>query len=112
MIAVDQFRREFLFKKRGHCKQVRFPEGCKRISAKYHNISKVASIFGITRVTMRRWIKDFDRESIGGLVVRKGRGRKKIFTKDYENKVYKIIKKNPNITAKQHHLICQPFSGH
>ena len=50
---------------------------------------------------MMRWIKDFDRESIGGLVVRKGRGRKKIFTKDYENKVYKIIKKNPNITAKQ-----------
>jgi len=71
------------------------------ISAKYHNISKVASIFGMTRVTMMRWIKDFDKESIGGLVVRKGRGRKKIFTKDYENKVYKIIKKNPNITAKQ-----------
>jgi transposase len=31
------------------------------ISAKYHNISKVASIFGMTRVTMMRWIKDFDK---------------------------------------------------
>ena len=62
------------------------------ISAKYHNISKVASIFGVTRATMMRWIKDFDKESIGGLVVRKGRGRKKMFTKDYESKVYKIIK--------------------
>ena len=47
------------------------------ISAKYHNISKVASIFGMTRVTMMRWIKDFDKESIGGLVVRKGRERKR-----------------------------------
>ena len=71
------------------------------ISAKYHNISKVALIFGITRMTMMRWIKDFDKESINGLVVRKGRGRKKIFTKDYKNKIYKIIKRNPNITAKQ-----------
>jgi len=51
------------------------------ISAKYHNISKVASIFGMTRVTMMRWIKDFDKESIGGLVVRKGRGRKKYLPK-------------------------------
>lgn len=71
------------------------------ISAKYHNISKVALIFGVTRVTIMRWIRDFDKESIGGLVVRKGRGRKKIFTKDYENKIYKIIKKDPNITAKR-----------
>ena len=60
------------------------------ISAKYHNISKVASIFGVTRATMMRWIKDFEKESIGGLVVRKGRGRKKIFTKDC---IY-IIKEN------------------
>ena len=71
------------------------------ISAKHHNISKVSSIFGITRVTMMKWIKDFDKESIGGLIVKKGRGRKRILSKDYEDRIYKIIKKNPNITAKE-----------
>jgi transposase len=71
------------------------------ISAKHHNISKVALIFGITRVTMMKWIRDFDKESVKGLMVKKGRGRKKIFSKDYENKIYKIIKRNPDITAKQ-----------
>jgi transposase len=77
------------------------------ISAKYHNISKVALIFGITRVTMMKWIRDFDKESIEGLAVKKGRGRKKIFNEDYKNKIYKIIKKNPNITAKQLHKIIE-----
>ncbi len=71
------------------------------ISAKHHNISKVALIFGVTRVTMMKWIKDFDRESVKGLVVRRGRGRKRIIGKDYESRIYKIIEKNPNITAKQ-----------
>jgi transposase len=71
------------------------------ISAKRHNISKVASVFGVTRVTMMRWIKDFDKESIDGLVVKKGRGRKRIFNKNDEDKIYKIIKNNPNITAKE-----------
>ncbi len=50
---------------------------------------------------MMKWIGDFDKESIEGLVVKKGRGRKKIFNEDYKNKIYKIIKKHPNITAKQ-----------
>jgi len=71
------------------------------ISAKHHNISKVASIFGVTRVTMMKWIKDFDKESIDGLVVKKGRGRKRIFNKNDEDKVCRIIKKNPNIAAKE-----------
>ena len=77
------------------------------ISAKHHSISKVALIFGITRVTMMRWIKDFDKESVDGLIVRKGRGRKRIFSSNYEDKIYKIIKKNPNITAKQLHKIIE-----
>ena len=32
------------------------------ISAKHHNVSKVALIFGVTRATMMKWIKDFDKE--------------------------------------------------
>ena len=71
------------------------------ISAKHHNISKVSSIFGITRTTLLKWIKDFDKESIDGLIVKKGRGRKRVFNETQENQIRKIIKKNPNITAKK-----------
>ncbi len=71
------------------------------ISAKYHGILKVALIFGITRPTLMKWIADFEKESVSGLLVKKGRGRKKIFTKDHENKIHEILKKNHNITAKE-----------
>ncbi|MDA9231330.1 winged helix-turn-helix domain-containing protein [Rickettsiales bacterium] len=69
------------------------------ISAKDHNISKVSSIFGITRATLLKWIKDFDKKSVDGLVVSKGRGRRKIFDSKSENRIRKIIEKNPSITA-------------
>ena len=49
------------------------------ISSKDHNISVVSSVFGITRATLTKWIKDFEKESISGLLVKSGRGRKKIF---------------------------------
>jgi transposase len=70
------------------------------ISAKNHNISKVSSIFGITRVTLLKWIRDFDKESIDGLIINKGRGRRRIFSNKDEIKIKKIIEKNPNITAR------------
>jgi transposase len=71
------------------------------ISAKHHGISKVASIFHITRATLMKWITDFERESIGGLEVKKGRGRKRIFTKDHESRIHQILKENHNITGKE-----------
>ena len=70
------------------------------ISAKDHNISKVSLVFGITRATLFKWIKDFDKKSIDGLYVSKGRGRRKIFSSNDEIKIKRIIEKNPNITAK------------
>lgn len=70
------------------------------ISAKNHGISKVALIFGITRATLMKWIRDFEKWSVEGLLVKKGRGRKRILT-NQEKKIYEIIKKNPNIRAKE-----------
>lgn len=70
------------------------------ISAKNHNISKVSLVFGITRATLFKWIKDFDKKSIDGLIISKGRGRRKIFNKKNEDKIRKIIEKNPSITAR------------
>ena len=71
------------------------------ISAKYHGILKVALIFGITRPTLMKWIADFEKESVSGLLIKKGRGRKRIFTKNHESKIHEILKKNHNITAKE-----------
>lgn len=70
------------------------------ISAKDHNISKVSSVFGVTRATLFKWIKDFDNKSIDGLVISKGRGRRRVFSNADEFKIKKIIEKNPNVTAK------------
>ena len=70
------------------------------ISSKDHNISVVSSIFGITRATLTKWIKDFEKESIEGLLVKNGRGRKRIFNNQNDQEVRNIIKHNPNITAK------------
>jgi transposase len=70
------------------------------ISAKDHNISKVSLVFGITRATLFKWIKDFDKKSIDGLYISKDRGRRKIFSSNDEIKIKRIIEKNSNITAK------------
>lgn len=70
------------------------------ISSKDHNISVVSSIFGITRATLTKWIKDFEKESIEGLLVKNGRGRKRIFNNQNDQEVRNIINHNPNITVK------------
>ena len=70
------------------------------ISSKDHNISVLSSIFGITRATLTKWIKDFEKESIEGLLVKNGRGRKRIFDNQNDQEIRNIIKHNPNITAK------------
>jgi len=69
------------------------------ISAKEHNTSKVSLIFGITRTTLFKWIKGFDGNSVNGLIIKKGRGRKKVFNNCSENKIRKIIEQSPNITG-------------
>ena len=70
------------------------------ISAKEHNITEVARIFGITRATLFKWIKNFESQSIDGLIIKNGRGRKRILDKSKESIVKEIIENNPNITAR------------
>ncbi len=48
------------------------------ISAKNHNISQVAKIFGMTRATLFKWIKDFKHQSIDGLLVKKRQRQEEI----------------------------------
>lgn len=70
------------------------------ISAKNHNISQVAKIFGMTRATLFKWIKDFKHQSIDGLLVKKGRGRKRLLDNVQEQFVVNSIASNPSISVK------------
>ena len=46
------------------------------ISAKQHGITAVAKICNITRATLMSWIRNFEKESMQGLSIKPGRGRK------------------------------------
>lgn len=68
------------------------------ISAKSKGIKAVSEIFGITRKTLMSWISSFASESIEGLKIKPGRGRKRKFPAEYQEDIHSIIKEHPNIT--------------
>lgn len=70
------------------------------ISAKTHGISRVAEIYGITRMTLMTWIKAFSKEEEQGFLIKRGRGRKRIVNSDKEKAIHKIITEDPNMTIK------------
>ena len=67
-------------------------------SAKEHGISKVADIFGVSRVAIMAWIRDFSELGIDGLKIKAGRGRKSILLNEEVEKVKEWIKEDPNLT--------------
>ena len=69
-------------------------------SAKEHGISKVADIFGVSRVAIMAWIRDFSELGIDGLKIKAGRGRKSILLNEEVEKVKEWIKEDPNLTIK------------
>jgi transposase len=71
------------------------------ISAKEHGITKVAEVYGITRMTLMKWIKSFSEEAELGFIVKQGRGRKRILGSVDEEAIHKIISSDYNITIKQ-----------
>ncbi len=75
------------------------------ISAKTHGITKVAKIYGITRSTLMSWIKGFAKEEEQGLVIKSGRGRRRIFNAEDEKAILGIINKDPDITIDRLRII-------
>jgi transposase len=71
------------------------------ISAKTHGITKVAEVYGITRATLMRWIKFFEQGKEQGLVIKQGRGRKRLLSTEKAKAMLKIIKEKPNATTEQ-----------
>lgn len=68
------------------------------ISAKQHGITVVAKICNITRATLMSCIRNFEKESIQGLSIKPGRGRKSKLSAEIKEDVRGMIKANPNIT--------------
>lgn len=71
------------------------------ISAKAHGITAVAKVYNITRATLMSWIRSFEKESMRGLSIKPGRGRKSKMGSEIEENVRLMIKANPNITIDQ-----------
>ncbi len=67
-------------------------------SAKEHGISKIADIFGVSRVAIMSWIKDFSESGVDGLKLKAGRGRKSALIDREIAEVQKWLKENHNIT--------------
>ena len=68
------------------------------ISAKQHGITAVAKICNITRATLMSWIRNFEKESMEGLSIKPGRGRKSKLSAEIKEDIRGMIKANPNIT--------------
>lgn len=68
------------------------------ISAKKYGITTVSKIYDITRATLMSWIRTFEKESMHGLSIKPGRGRKPKMNAEIREDVRTMIKANPNIT--------------
>ena len=68
------------------------------ISAKTMGISRVAGAFGITRMTLMAWIRNFEADATKGLTIKAGRGRKRMLSNEKEDDIRSLIQANPNIT--------------
>lgn len=68
------------------------------ISAKKYGITAVAKIYSITRATLMSWIRNFEKESVQGLSIKPGRGRKSKMSAEIKEDVRTMLKANPNIT--------------
>jgi transposase len=67
-------------------------------SAKEHGIKAVADIFGVSRVAIMSWIKDFDKHGISGLQLKTGRGRKHTLTDVEKEEVRNLILADCNVS--------------
>ncbi len=75
------------------------------IAAKKHGITKTSEFYAVTKKTLIQWIKELKQESLEGLEVQVGRGRKPLVTEAQEAKIKRWISENCNITINQLRLM-------
>jgi transposase len=69
-------------------------------SAKEHGITLVAKIYGVSRLSIMNWIRDFDSMGAEGLKIKKGRGRKPIVIPEEEEVIRNWLEQDNTITIK------------
>ena len=69
-------------------------------SAKEHDITLVAKIYGVSRLSIMNWIKDFKSMGAEGLKIKEGRGRKAIVNPEEEEVIRKWLEQDNTITIK------------
>lgn len=69
-------------------------------SAKENDVSLVAKIFGISRVTLMEWIYSYQSKGINGLKIQPGRGRKAIISTEEEDIIRGWLEESNRITIK------------
>lgn len=68
---------------------------CILLSHKKYSISELSDIFESKRNSIYKYFNSWEEEGINGLYDKKGRGRKKIYSKEEELTIIKLIENNP-----------------
>jgi transposase len=64
-----------------------------------NTITAVSEVFKVSRVTLTNWIKSVKAGQIEDLIIKPGRGRSPIISKDYHSEIKGWLIKNPNLTT-------------
>lgn len=75
--------------------QEKIRANCILLSHKKYSIPKLSDIFDLTKISIYNWFNSWEKEGINGLYDKKGRGRKKIYSKEEELIILEIIENNP-----------------
>jgi transposase len=75
--------------------QEKIRANCILLSNKDYSISELSDIFNSKNRSIYNWFNSWEEEGINGLYDKKGRGRKKIYSKEEEVIIIKLIENNP-----------------
>ena len=67
--------------------KVRQRAKCIQLSYQQYTIQELSDIFGVTYLTISRWLSRWDKEGLAGLYDKKGRGRKSSFTPQQKKQI-------------------------
>jgi transposase len=68
---------------------------------KNNNISKVSEVFGVSRNSLKSWVKNFDKDGLDGLKPKKRRSKKPKLDESQKLEIKSWIDANPNLTLKE-----------
>ncbi|MDH5647876.1 MAG: winged helix-turn-helix domain-containing protein [Anaplasmataceae bacterium] len=71
------------------------------VAIKNNNISKVSEVLGVSRNSLKSWVKNFDKDGIEGLRPKKRRSKKPKLDENQKLEVKSWIDNNPNLTLKE-----------